>query len=224
MAEDSPAYYAIIPANVRYDKNLKANEKLLYGEITALCNMKGYCWSKNLYFANLYSVSKNTISIWINDLKKYGYINVEIIYKENSKEISDRYIRINVEGITKKSVTPITKNSEDNTTMFNTTINNTSNKAYMEDFEEWYRTYPRQHNKTQTYKNWKTTLKTDTKENIAKATKEYKSYIKKHNTEHDFIIQSTNFVGQQQKYKGYLKETDEIPTEHKPLTMKIVNL
>ena len=135
MAEDSPSFYAIIPANVRYDKNLKANEKLLYGEITALCNLKGYCWSKNLYFANLYSVSKNTISIWINDLKKYDYIDVDMIYKEGTKEIEDRYIRIKVGCITKNSVTPITKNGEDNTTVVNNTINITK-ESYVESILE----------------------------------------------------------------------------------------
>jgi len=87
-------YYAIIPATIRYDKNITPNAKLLYAEITALCNEKGYCWASNAYFAELYGVSKTSISNWISSLQKNGYISVDIIYKENSKEIQNRYIRI----------------------------------------------------------------------------------------------------------------------------------
>ena len=87
-------YYAIIPANVRYDKNLKDKAKLLYGEITALCNEKGYCWASNRYFAELYSVSIKTISTLIKNLIDNGYIYSEIIYKDGSKEIDKRYLKL----------------------------------------------------------------------------------------------------------------------------------
>lgn len=91
---EQPSFYAIIPANVRYDKNLRANEKLLYGEITALTNKTGVCWASNKYFAELYSVTPQAISKWINNLKKCGYISIEYTYKQGTKEIDSRLIRI----------------------------------------------------------------------------------------------------------------------------------
>ena len=89
------SYYAVIPANVRYNKELNANAKLLYGEITALANDKGDCWANNSYFAQLYEVSKETISRWINKLEKLGYLSVSIIYKENTREINRKKIVYN---------------------------------------------------------------------------------------------------------------------------------
>ena len=92
MSEDKKSYYAIIPANVRYDKELTANAKLLYGEITALTNEKGYCWASNNYFADLYGVTPQAISRWVNILAKKGYVNIE--YERKGKEITHRKIFI----------------------------------------------------------------------------------------------------------------------------------
>ena len=83
MKRRKPAYYSIHTANVRYDKNLKANEKLLFSEITALINRDGYCSATNIHFANLYDVSKGTVSKWISHLKSMGYLKVKMIYQNN---------------------------------------------------------------------------------------------------------------------------------------------
>ena len=90
MNEDKPNYYAIIPALVRYDPELKPNEKLLYGEITSLTNKTGECYATNKYFANLYEVELETISRWIKHLKDFGYIDTEIVYKNGTKEIETK--------------------------------------------------------------------------------------------------------------------------------------
>ena len=91
---EKPNYYAIIPATVRYDKELKPMERLMYGEITALCNTSGYCWCTNQYFAELYGVSIRMVREWISHLKDRGYVNLKIIYKEGTKEVLERRIYI----------------------------------------------------------------------------------------------------------------------------------
>lgn len=124
-------YYAIIPATVRYDNELTPNEKLLYGEITALCNEKGYCWATNSYFATLYNVQVQSVSRWLKHLKERGYLDIEIIYKEGTKEILNRVLTINTIPINKndntlltKMLNPINKNVKENNTSNNTSINN----------------------------------------------------------------------------------------------------
>lgn len=91
---EKPNYYSIIPANVRYSNRLNANEKLLYSEITALSNKHGMCWSSNNYFAELYNVSPQAISKWINNLKKQGFITVFYEYKQGTKEVEKRIISV----------------------------------------------------------------------------------------------------------------------------------
>lgn len=139
MEDQQKAYYAIIPAEVRYDKDLPPNAKLLYGEITALCNDKGYCWATNQYFADLYKVSKITVSRWISTLNRKGYISIDTLYREGTKELIgrhiyivntpinknvNRYIKNDLEGINKNVNTPINKNVKENNTSINNTFNN----------------------------------------------------------------------------------------------------
>lgn len=95
-----PSFFAIIPANVRYDERLKPNAKLLYGEITALSSREGYCWAENSYFAELFKVSNETISRWVSQLVEFEYIFIELIEGHKRRIILDKKV---VEGMTKKS-------------------------------------------------------------------------------------------------------------------------
>lgn len=71
---EKPNYYAIIPAEVRYCKDLPDGAKLLYGEITALSSSDRNCTARNRYFAELYGVEIRTIQKWISLLLQHGFI------------------------------------------------------------------------------------------------------------------------------------------------------
>ena len=69
-------YYTILPADVRYDKRLLANEKIIYSEILALAQKKGYCHATNAYFAQALSKTVTSVSKCINTLIKLSYKRV----------------------------------------------------------------------------------------------------------------------------------------------------
>ncbi|MHC5226916.1 helix-turn-helix domain-containing protein [Enterococcus sp. LJL99] len=163
------SYYAIIPAEVRYDKNLIPSAKLLYGEITALCNEKGYCWASNDYFANLYSVSKTSVKKWLKSLENNGYIKRSVSYKEGGQEIDTRWITIVTEPRQEKLPPPRQEKGPDNNTLFNNIINNTENKNIKEQkpsikelterFNILWKLYPNKKGKEKAFKFYQKAIK-----------------------------------------------------------------
>ncbi len=151
--EENRGYYAVIPANVRYDKSLPSSAKLLYGEITALCNQSGFCWAENSYFAGLYDVSDRTIQTWINALVNNGYVYRNFISTEDGRATSKRCLSIvemssdfvgvrknlrggyeeNFVGGTKKS-SPIIL--QDNNTSNKTIVNNSIDPMKLQRFKK----------------------------------------------------------------------------------------
>jgi len=124
MEKQTPSYFTILPASVRYDKNLTDSEKILFSEIVALCNLNGQCHANNQYFVKLYGVSKVTISKRINRLVKTGHLKSVLIYREGSKEILNRYLSILSYPIKENFNTPIKEILMDNNT--DSFSNNTS--------------------------------------------------------------------------------------------------
>lgn len=220
-------YYAIIPASVRYDSRLRPNEKLMYGEITALSNKHGYCFATNEYFAKLYGVSINSVSIWISNLQKFGYITREIVTSDKGK-ITGRKIFINGStaeisiqkkldtpkkvgvGIQKKLDTSIQKKLEHNNTSVNTTRINNIYSA----FEAAWKIYPSKRGKSQISKSKKEEIQKLGEEQILLAVKRYMQDVEtqRANGFHDlkWLNGSTFFNG---RYKDYLGE--EMPAIEK---------
>lgn len=87
-----PGYYAVIPADVRYDDQIPPNAKLLYGEISALCNSSGVCTAGNGYFAELYGVTERTIRGLIKALEDAGYIRSETVRDDKTGQIEGRHL------------------------------------------------------------------------------------------------------------------------------------
>ena len=128
-SDNKKSYYAVIPATVRYDNSVVPGAKLLYGEITALCNEKGYCWATNDYFSRLYSVSKRTISTWIKSLCDAGYISAEFVLDNESKKVKVRCLKVEANFDTHLMKTSIPSRSKlrephEENVVENNTINN----------------------------------------------------------------------------------------------------
>lgn len=128
LEQQQPGYYSILTASVRYDKDLNANEKILFSEITALSNKYGYCTASNKYFSNLFQADERSIRRWISNLKQHGYIKMNLITKD--KEIIARRIYPmsgggdrNVRGYGQKCP----EGGDRNVLYNNTSNNNTSN-------------------------------------------------------------------------------------------------
>jgi hypothetical protein len=133
MTKESPNYYSIITADVRYSKDLSFFEKVLYSDITALSNKNGYCNASNKYFAKIFGKSVSTITRAISNLVEHGFLENVLIRDENN-EITERKLYLNSKvtipivkndhrGIGKNAHRGIGKNDQYNNTSINT-INN----------------------------------------------------------------------------------------------------
>lgn len=97
VEENRPGYYAIIPADVRYDDNIPANAKLLYGEVAALIGKDGYCFASNQYFADVFGFSLTSVTRLLSQLEKGGYIIRKVVKdKEGKVELRKIYLSVSL--------------------------------------------------------------------------------------------------------------------------------
>jgi hypothetical protein len=99
-----PNFYSIIPSYVRYDRELTNFAKVLYSEISALTNAKGYCFAYNRYFEKAFNCTDRTIqrALLILQNKEYIYVDIERDKDTNQVIMRKIYILLNdMRGIEK---------------------------------------------------------------------------------------------------------------------------
>lgn len=81
-----------IPAEILLNEELTDKEKIILSMILYLSDEAGSCFASNQYIASIVKVSTNRVSKIISSLKNRKYIQVNLRYKKESKEIEQRQI------------------------------------------------------------------------------------------------------------------------------------
>lgn len=79
-----------IPIEILTDNKLSDKEKTIYAIILYLSKENNYCYLTNKSISELLNISITQVSKLVNSLKDKNYISIELIYKENSKQIEMR--------------------------------------------------------------------------------------------------------------------------------------
>ena len=87
-----------IPKEIWCSTELTLQEKLFLVEIESLDNDEG-CYASNAYFADFFQLTKQRVSQIISALKDKQLITVEYKYKEGTKSIEKRTIRIDYDKL-----------------------------------------------------------------------------------------------------------------------------
>ena len=146
--ENRIGYYSVIPATVLYNKELKANEKLLYAIITSLACKEGFCFATNEYLAKKLGVNRKTVSNWITHLEEKKFIIKEVIRNENQQVIKRKiylndipYPSNNRHMYQSKNGQAIHQNTEDNNIRNNNITNKKGQRKFISNYTD-QRQYP----------------------------------------------------------------------------------
>ena len=172
-----------IPAEIWLNKELSIQEKVILTEIDSLDNEDG-CFASNKHFMDFMRLKERRIKELIKGLIHKGFITSKIVYKQNSKEIEKRVLKIkrppypkkviyesseekctrvvqkNALGVVQKNSKGGAENCLDNNTINNTNNNNIyilQKNTLQENFEKIWKEYPNKKGKAKSfefYKQW----------------------------------------------------------------------
>ena len=79
-----------IPIEILTANKLSDKEKIIYAIVIYLSKENQYCFLTNKTISELLNISVTQVSNLINSLKSKEYIDTELIYKENTKQVEMR--------------------------------------------------------------------------------------------------------------------------------------
>lgn len=224
-----------IPAEIWLNNQLSIQEKVILTEIDSLDNEEG-CFAGNKHFMGFMGLKERRIKELIRKLIDKGFINSKIIYKQNSKEIEKRILKINrppypqkIEfksndtGGAEKCTRVVQKNSKggaekclDNNTNNNTNNNNEQKQVLLDHFKLIWKEYPNKKGKAKALEYYFQWIKGRKISGITKkltdkqmyyAVKRYKKECEKNNTEQKYIKYGDTFFNK--AILDYVEEEDE---------------
>lgn len=76
-----------IPAEILLNNDLSDKEKIILSMILYLSDETGSCFASNKYIASIVNVTSDRVSKIVSSLKEKGYVDVNLKYKIDTKEI-----------------------------------------------------------------------------------------------------------------------------------------
>ena len=92
-----------IPAEILLNADLSDKEKIVLSMILYLSDGTGSCFASNKYIASIVNVTSDRVSKIVSSLKDKGYVDVNLKYKIDTKEIGERQIIPIAENINRYS-------------------------------------------------------------------------------------------------------------------------
>ena len=176
MSAAKPGYWAVLPADVRYDPGLPPMARLLYAEISSLTDQTGFCYASNAYFLRVFELSERTLQRHLRVLETHGYLRIEDgDGGHGRRRIFTGINPLNANPVKNDGVTPSKMTGgPDKNVAHNKIINNTENRSPQsppgggadiwdpEAFERFWKLYPKKRDKAKAIKEWNR-LKADRK-------------------------------------------------------------
>jgi hypothetical protein len=220
--------YIVIPVEIWENPDLTKMEMLLYAEIDSF-SRQGECFASNAHFADYLSVNKDRISKMLTSLRRKGFIEIELIYKEGTKQIEKRIIRpipIGQMDVPPRSNgrTPLGEMDEPplghmaegiNTYLLKEQYKDTKEELnnieqnspqYEREFEKIWKAYPRKMGKKKAFDAFKKArkIKKIPYETIEKGLYKYIEYLEQQQTEERFIMHGSTWFTQEKWQDEYV--------------------